>query len=182
MKHERKAILYIAMSLDGFIAKTDDDLTFLSRVQEEGQDYGYNEFIKSVDTVIMGRKTYDWIMKQVREFPHSNLDSYIITRTPRPDINKTKFYTGNFKELLLNLKKEDGRHIFIDGGAEIVNELLKDNLIDEFYISVIPVLLGDGIRLFKNGLPEQKLRLISSNHFKTGLVQLHYEFEDNNKV
>ncbi len=178
MKLERKVILYIATSLDGYIAKPNDDLTFLSHVQEEGQDYGYTEFINKIDTVIMGRKTYEWVMKQVKEFPHSNLDSYIITRTPRQNIKKIKFYTGNLKELILKLKKVDGKNIFIDGGAEIVNVLLKDKLIDEFYISIIPILLGNGTRLFKNGLPEQKLRLKNSNHFKTGLVQLHYEIEN----
>jgi len=178
MNPERKVILYIATSLDGYIAKPNDDLSFLSRVQKEGQDYGYAKFIKTVDTVIMGRKTYDWVMKQVKEFPHSQLDSYIITRTPRQDIGKTKFYTGNLKELLLTLKKVKGKNIFIDGGAEIANNLLKEKLIDEFYISMIPILLGNGIRLFKEGLPEQKLRLISSKRFETGLVQLHYQLDE----
>jgi len=179
MKPERKVILYIASSLDGYIAKPNDDLSFLSRIQKDGQDYGYAEFIENVDTVILGRKTYDWIMKQVKEFPHAQLDSYIITRTPKQDIGKIKFYTGNLKELVLRLKQEKGKNIFIDGGAEIVNELLKEKLINKFYLSIVPILLGDGIRLFKNGLPEQNLRLISSKQFETGLIQLQYELDDN---
>jgi len=179
MKPERKVILYIASSLDGYIAKPNDDLSFLSRVQKEGQDYGYAEFIENVDTVILGRKTHDWVMKQVKEFPHAQLDSYIITRTPKQDIGKIKFYTGNLKELVLRLKQEKGKNIFIDGGAEIVNELLKEKLINKFYLSIVPILLGDGIRLFKNGLPEQNLRLISSKQFETGLIQLQYELDDN---
>jgi dihydrofolate reductase len=178
MKPERKVILYIASSLDGYIAKPNDDLSFLSRVQREGQDYGYAEFIKNVDTVILGRKTYDWVMKQVKEFPHAHLDSYIITRTPRQDIGKIKFYTGNLQELVLRLKQEMGKNIFIDGGAEIVNELLKEKLIDQIYLSIIPILLGDGVRLFKEGLPEQNLRLINSKQFETGLIQLQYDLGD----
>ncbi len=178
MEQDRKLILYIAMSLDGYIAKPNDDLTFLSIVQEEGQDYGYAAFIDSVDTVIVGRKTYDWVLTQVPEFPHYDKDAYIITRTPRPDIGKVKFYTGNLKDLVLKLKDEPGKNIFVDGGAEIVNALLKENLIDEFYISIIPILLGDGVRLFKNGRPEQALTLLQTTYFEKGLVQLHYQIAD----
>lgn len=82
------------MSLDGYIAKHNDDLSFLSIVQEDGEDYGYSDFIKSVDTVILGRKTYDWVMKQVSKFPHSDKETYVITRTSKPDIGKTRFYDG----------------------------------------------------------------------------------------
>ena len=98
---DRKVVLYIAMTLDGYIAKPNDDLSFLSRVEQEGEDYGYVEFLKSVDTVILGRKTYDWIMTQVPEFPHADLNSYIITRTPRPNVGKLHFYT---KKLCLSMK------------------------------------------------------------------------------
>lgn len=176
---DRKVILYIAASLDGYIAKPNNDLSFLSLVQKEGEDYGYGEFIKSIDTVILGRKTYDWVMTQVPEFPHADKNSFIITRTARPDIGKTKFYTGKLKDLVSKLKSEQGKHIFIDGGAEIVNELLKENLIDEFIISIIPVLLGNGTRLFKDGRPEQKLKLVSTKHFEKGLVQVHYTCQEN---
>lgn len=175
MNTERKVILYIASSLDGYIAKPGDDLSFLSSVEKEGEDYGYNEFIGSIDTVIMGRRTYDWVMTQVPEFPHADKTSYIVTRTARPNIGNTHFYTGNLKELVLRLKRENGGNIFIDGGAEIVHELLKERLIDEVIISIIPVLVGDGIRLFKDGRPEQTMKLISTKQFSTGLVQVHYK-------
>lgn len=175
MNGVRKVILYIATSLDGYIAKPNDDLDFLSIVQQEGEDYGYTDFIKSVDTVILGRKTYDWVMTQVSEFPHADKNTYVITRTPKPSIGKTNFYTGKLNELINRLKAESGENIFIDGGAEIVNELLKDNLIDEFIISVIPILVGNGTKLFKDGRPEQKLELLSTKQFKKGLTQLHYK-------
>lgn len=179
MVTDRKVILYIASSLDGYIAKPNDDLSFLSIVQQDGEDYGYADFVKSVDTVILGRKTYDWVMTQVPEFPHADKNSFIITRTSRPSVGKTSFYTDNLKDLILRLKSEQGKNIFIDGGAEIVNELLKENLIDEFVISIIPILLGDGVKLFKDGRPEQKLTLISTKQFETGLTQLHYKRIDN---
>jgi len=176
---DRKVILYIAMSFDGYIAKRDGDLSFLSIVEKEGENYGYTDFVKTVDTVIVGRKTYDKILSMGYAFPHSDKDTYIITRTSRPSVGSVKFYTGSLNDLVARLKSTDGKHIFVDGGAEIVNELLKDNLIDEFYISVIPVLLGDGISLFKSGRPVIGLKLISSKSFEKGLVQLHYKREAN---
>lgn len=175
MTTERKVILYIAMSLDGYIAKPNDDLSFLSIVEQEGEDYGYTDFVNTVDTVIIGRKTYDWVLTQVSEFPHADKNAFVVTRTAKPSIGKTNFYTGKLKELVLRLKAENGKNIFVDGGAEIVNELLKDNLIDEFLISVIPILVGNGTKLFNDGRPELKLELISTKQFNKGLVQLHYQ-------
>lgn len=171
----RKLILYISSSMDGYIAKPNDDLSFLEMVQKEGEDYGYHDFIKTVDTVILGRKTYDWVMKQVATFPHADKETYIITRTEKLKTGNINFYNGNLKDLVLGLKKEQGKNIFCDGGAEVVNELLQDGLIDEFIISIIPVLVGNGTRLFQDGRPEQKLELISSKQFDTGLIQLHYK-------
>jgi dihydrofolate reductase len=117
----RKVTLYIAISLDGYIAKPNDDLSFLAIVEKEGEDYGYADIVNSIDTVIIGRKTYDWIMDQVPEFIHADKNTYVITRTAKESIGNTSFYTGNLKDLILKLKTEPGKDIFIDGGAEIVN-------------------------------------------------------------
>ncbi len=171
----RKLILYIACSLDGYIAKPNDDLSFLDRVQKENEDYGYYNFISSVDTVIIGRKTYDWVMTKVDVFPHSDKETYVITRTQKPAIGNIVFYTGNLVNLVNGLKNKPGKNIFCDGGAEIVNELLKENLFDELIISIVPVLVGEGTKLFKYGRPEQGLELVSVKEFDTGLVQLHYK-------
>jgi dihydrofolate reductase len=121
----RKVVLYIAMSLDRYIAKANDDLSFLSIVEQEGQDYGYADFIKTIDSVIVGRKTYDKVLSMGFDSPHTNMDTYIISRTSRPNIGSTKFYTGDLKTLIEKLKSETGKNIFCDGGAEIANILLK---------------------------------------------------------
>lgn len=170
----RKVLLYIATSLDGYIATNDGDLNFLSSVEQEGEDYGYYDFVKSVDAVIVGRKTYEKVLSMGFEFPHTDKDAYIITRTPRPSIGSVQFYTGKLKPLVEELKSKEGKNIYCDGGAEIVNELMKHDLIDEYIISVIPVFLGGGIRLFKDGRSEQKLELLSTKSFEKGLVQLYY--------
>ncbi len=172
---ERKVILYIAMSIDGYIAGKDDNLDFLSMVELEGEDYGYSGFINTVDTVIMGRRTYDKVLSFGIEFPHAGKECYILTRTKKPSEGNKHFYNKNIAELIHSLKSKTGKNIFCDGGAETVHLLLQKKLIDEIIISVIPVFLGDGIRLFNGEEPEQKLKLISCKSFEKGLVQLYYQ-------
>jgi len=171
----RKVFLYIATSLDGYIATKNENLDFLSLVEQEGEDYGYADFIKTVDTVIVGRKTYDKVLSMGFDFPHADKESYIITRTPKPAIGNIQFYTENLEALILKLKEKDGQNIFVDGGAEIVNLMMNDNLIDVFCVSIIPVLLGDGISLFQDNRPELQLKFVRSETFKSGLVQIWYQ-------
>lgn len=172
----RKLSLFIATSLDGYIAKPNDDLSFLRLVEKEGEDYGYAKFTGTIDTLIIGRKTYDYVVKEIGSSHYDNgeRDVYVITRTERPSVGKVKFYTGNLSELVHHLKSKEGKNIYCDGGAEIINELLNHELIDEITISVIPILLGAGTRLFQDGRPEQLLELVKTETFDTGLVQLHY--------
>ena len=178
----KKVILYIAMSLDGYIAKPNDDLSFLSIVEKVGEDNGYSELLSQVDTIILGRKTYDWVIKQVGELPYKDKNVYIITKTLRPNKGKIVFYSGNLTELIHNLKIQNQKNILCEGGAEIVNELLRKDLIDERIISIIPILVGKGIRLFDENRPEQKLKLISVKTFETGLIQLHYKRFNQDKL
>ncbi len=170
----RKVILYIACSIDGYIAKNDDDISFLSVVEKDGEDYGYSDFIQGIDTVILGRKTYDKVLTLVPEFPHADKETYVITRTPKAQIGNILFYTGELPSLIHDLKSRDGKNIFVDGGAKLVNELLKQKLIDEMIVSIIPTTIGDGIRLFQSGIAEQQWKLIESKSFDTGLVQIKY--------
>jgi len=181
MSNNRQVFLFIAMSLDGYIAKPNDDLSFLSIVEKEGEDYGYSNFTANIDTIIIGRKTYDYVLKEIGSTHYDNgqRDVYVITRTERPSIGRTTFYSGNLTDLLKRLKSENGKNIYCDGGAEIINELLQHDLIDEITISIIPILVGSGTRLFKDGRPEQKLKLVNVKTFDTGLTQLHYKLADN---
>lgn len=173
----RAISLFIATSLDGYIAKPNDDLSFLKLVEKEGEDYGYAEFTDTIDTLIIGRRTYDYVLKEIGSSHYDNgqREVYVITRTERPQIGKTIFYTGDITELVKRLKSKKGKNIYCDGGAEVINELLKHDLIDELIISVVPVLLGNGTRLFKDGRPEQILEFIKAKTFETGLAQFHYK-------
>jgi dihydrofolate reductase len=102
----RKLIIYIATSLDGYIAKPNDDLSFLKLVEKEGEDYGYAEFTATIDTIILGRKTYDWVLREIGSSHYDNGDRnvYVITRTEKPNVGKTIFYTGDLTELVQQLK------------------------------------------------------------------------------
>ena len=180
----RKIALFIAMSLDGYIAKPNDDLSFLKIVEKEGEDYGYAEFIDKIDTIIIGRKTYDYVLKEIGSSHYDNgqRDVYVMTRTERPKVGRTTFYTGNLTDLVKRLKAEEGKNIYCDGGAEVINELLKHDLIDKFIIAVIPILLGNGTRLFKDGRPEQTLEFMTAKTFVTGLTQLHYKRKNKQRL
>lgn len=170
----RKVILYIAMSLDGFIAKEDDNIDFLTTVDLPGEDYGYSSFLKDIDTVIWGRKTYDKVLTLSTDFLHKDKKVYVLSRS-RTGTDRNIEYVNDIKALIHNLRKKEGLNIYCDGGSEIVFELLKHSLIDRLIVSVIPHLLGNGIRLFKAGLPEHKLKFKQSISYPSGLVQLWYD-------
>lgn len=172
----RKLSVYIASSLDGYIAKPNDDLSFLQLVEKEGEDYGYAEFVEHIDTLIIGRKTHDYVVRHLGDsyYDNGDRDVYVITRSPKASSGRTVFYSGSLVDLVARLKSESGKNIYCDGGAEVINALLKEDLIDELIISIIPVLVGDGTRLFQDGRPEQLLQFVEAKTFDSGLVQLHY--------
>ena len=176
----KKLALYISMSLDGYLATKNDDLSWLSIVEKEGEDYGYTAFNKTVDTYIVGRATYDKVLELTGgSFPAAEqLKCYVITHQKRESENGVTFYNGNIEVLIAKLKSQSGKNIHCDGGAQIVKLLQDKNLIDEFIISIIPILLGDGKRLFIGESTSTNLQLVNSTSFKTGLVQLHYKRKD----
>lgn len=170
----RRVVLYIAASVDGYIAKRGGDIGFLKQVESPGEDYGYVEFARGVDTVIMGRKTYDKA-KKFAVFPHEGRRVIVLSRKKKGKDARAEFRSGDLSKLIAKLKNEPGRDVFVDGGAEAVHSLLKKDLIDVLIVSTIPVLLGGGVPLFKSGRPERRLKLVSSRAFPTGLVQSRYE-------
>lgn len=174
MSEERKVILYIAQSLDGFIARADDDISWLSVVERENEDYGYEAFVKTVDTVFMGRRTYDKVLSFDMDFHHKDRKCYVLSRSKSGSDDNVTFYDGDLCTLVSRLKSEPGKHIFVDGGAEVVKAFREEGLIDEYVISIIPIMLGRGIRLFKDIDVESKVELVDHKVFASGLVQLTY--------
>lgn len=170
----REVVLYIAQSLDGYIATESGRLEWLDTVAAEGEDYGYNKFVATVDTVIIGRKTYDKVMSFGIEFPHKGRKTFVLSRSLSGKTDDVLFYNGDVSSLINEIRQSPGMNIYVDGGSELVLEILKNDLIDRFIISIIPVMLGSGIRLFQSGFSQMNVSLDDCLKFPSGLVQLHY--------
>ena len=128
----RKVILYISMSLDGFIATKEDDISWLSSMEKEGEDYGYSAMSERIDTYIIGRITYEVVLELTGgHFPQAEkYDCYVLTRQERFNENGIQFYNGAIEDLIQALKKQEGKDIYCDGGGQIVKLLLEKNLIN----------------------------------------------------
>lgn len=164
-------ILFIATSLDGYIAGPDDDISWLFT----DEDYGFNNFYDSIDALIMGRNSYDVICK-LGKWPYEGKKAVIVTRTGEIKVSTpdTTVFKGNLPELGKKLEKQGCKRVWLVGGGELVSSFLKEDLVDEVVVSLHPVLLGQGIRLFPGGFPLTMLDLKAAESFESGLVQLTY--------
>jgi dihydrofolate reductase len=165
---ERKLSLFIASSLDGFIARKDGGIDWLFA---DG-DYGYKRFYNSVDTILMGRKTYETALRLGENF--AGKTCYVFTRRKRASKGNITFVSDPVS-LAKRIKSELGKGIFLEGGGETISTFLNEGLIDEIVLSIHPILIGEGIPLFRNLKNQIGLKLLDSTSFKSGLVQLRFE-------
>ncbi|MEE1518098.1 MAG: dihydrofolate reductase family protein [Lachnospiraceae bacterium] len=179
----RKVILYIAMSLDGYIADQNGKVDWLNAYNgvEAGTD-SYSLLLEKVDTVVMGYNTYHQIVTELspEQWAYEGLKSYVITHNKIPSNPEIIFVNNSPSDLVKNLKKESGKDIWICGGANIISQLMQEELIDKFHISVIPTILGNGIRLFDDINNEMKLDLVQTKS-GSGIVELIYEHRSNGR-
>jgi len=164
--------VFLAMSLDGYIAGPNDDLTWLEPMQ--GEEHGYTAFFASIDALVVGRRTYD-IVLGFPQWPYNGKRVYVVTNRPAEPRPGVAFVRGTPAEVLANV---DATHVYVDGGA-IVRQFLAARLVDDLTISVVPMLLGAGIRLFETAAPGPALELLGAQAFKNGLVQLRYRVAHN---
>lgn len=173
MKTEQlKISIYIAASIDGYIARKDNSLDWLDRVGGFDEDYGFKSLIDSIDTLIIGRKTYE-IATTVPD-PYPGKKVVVLSNSLSSVKDSMELYRGDLSELVAKLKSSGSRHIWVDGGVTI-SQFLASELVDTMTLSIIPVLLGDGLPLFNVIGKEIPCRLISSQAYQSGLVQQHYE-------
>ncbi len=170
----REVVLYIAASLDGYIATKEDGLEWLFQTEGEG-DNGYSEFYESVDTIIMGRKTYDWILNHEGDnFPYKNKQCLVFSRTEQQEDENVEFVNGNVHELVAELKKMEGKSIWIVGGGELLHYFIKEQLVDKWIINIAPTIIGEGIPLFKQLDFETRLSLITVKRHNQ-FAEMQYE-------
>ncbi|MFR8227924.1 MAG: dihydrofolate reductase family protein [Lachnospirales bacterium] len=173
----RTVSLFIAMSLDGYIADSKGRVDWLQgQGKDEEQIDSYLEFIKEMDTVLMGWNTYHQIVEELspKQWIYDDLTTYVVTHKNLASSEKIRFTDSNPAELIRSLKKEKGKGIWICGGANLISQLIKENCIDYYYITVIPTLLGSGIRLFEPREGEILLKLRYTRSYN-GMIDLVYE-------
>ena len=164
------------MSEDGFIAGENDNIDFLNEFQVEGEDYGYGSFIKTISSIIVGRKTYEKVINMRYPY-HEGKDVYVITRNTRLSSDRLHFHTGDLKSLINELKRTNSGNIYCDGGAELAQTLISFGIIDKIILSIIPVNLQKGTLLFKNGFVPSDFQVEHKVEFKTGLIQYIYNLK-----
>lgn len=173
----RKAVLYIAMSLDGFIADSRGGVDWLNGQGEDSENVDtYSEFIKGIDTVLMGWKTYHQVTAELSpgQWIYGGLQTYVFTHGSRVSTEEICFTDEEPAALLRRLKMKSGKDIWVCGGADLAGQLMRADLIDRYHIAVIPTLLGSGVRLFGELPEERKLMLVGTQSYN-GIVELVYE-------
>ena len=172
----RKISLFIAISLDGYIADSKGSVDWLKGQSNENENVdSYSEFVKNIDTILMGWNTYRQIVTELspKEWVYNKFTTYVITHNEHTSSENIRFVNINPADLVKRLKEEKGKDIWICGGANLVQQLVNEDLIDCYYTTVIPTLLGSGIRLFENAKYEIKLRLLNTQSYN-GMTDLIY--------
>ena len=178
LKIMKKIKLYIAASIDGYIARSDGDLDWLTKYPiNSDTNYGYDDFYKPVDIVIMGGKTYRDILNMDFVWPYKDKTTYVITHNPMGTNENVHFITENVVEEISKLRIGNGKDIWLVGGGQLITILLNQDMVDEMTITTIPILLGNGIPLFPDNPKESQWELQNSMSYKNGVVQTKYKIK-----
>ena len=170
--------LYIATSIDGYIARKDNSIDWLESLDNPNQiDHGYGAFYETIDTVVMGRKTYEEVLGFGVDWPYPNCQTFVITTNK--DFKTTTPHTAVLNSLdettIGSLKQQSSKDIWLVGGGQIISAFLNLNAIDDMLITLIPIVLGEGLPLFPNSPNEKQFTLDSVEGFETGAVNLVYK-------
>lgn len=173
---QRKIIVNIATSADGYVARPDGDLAWLTDRPAPKGFYGLPEFERSVDAKILGRKTFDRSLELGARFGGSTTH-YVFSRKPAPASLPAgvRFVNAPIREFAGQLRTQPGKNVWMMGGGEIIGSFLDEGAIDEFIITVVPIFIGEGIPLIAPRHREVALHLLSAQPFPDGVVLLHYE-------
>jgi dihydrofolate reductase len=169
---KRRVILYIATSIDGHIADDEGSLDWLHTTQGEG-DNGYSEFIERIDTVVMGNKTYKKIQTMDVPFPHSGKECFVFSNQETGSDEHVQYTNENVVDFIERLDQKGKKDIWLVGGASLIEHFMQYQLIDELILTIAPVTLGKGIRLFQGESIETRYHLQGIQRINE-FAQLHY--------
>lgn len=162
--------VFVGASLDGYLAREDHSLDWLKPF--EGEEHGYAEFFASVDALAIGRGTYE-VVRAFPEWPYAGKRVVVCTRRPIAAAHGEEAWSGEPRALAEKLDSEGVRRVYLDGGA-LISSFLREDLVDELTVSVVPIILGGGRPLFSGAMPSRALRLVSATPYPSGLVKLRY--------
>jgi len=175
MTNRRRVIVHIATTADGYIARPDGDLEWLTSRPAPKGFYGMNAFMRSIDTTVLGRKTYEVSLRLGAAFGSKSRSIVFSRHAPPADIPPgVEFVSEAISPFVDRLRAQPGKDIWLMGGGEIIASFLDAHAIDEFVISVVPAFIGEGIPLIARRHRHTLLELISSERFEDGLVQSRY--------
>ena len=169
--------LYIATSLDGFIAREDGSIDWLTDYENNSEtDYGYSEFYSAIGTVLMGRKTYEQVLG-FGNWPYKEKKTYVFTRQKEllDHENDVEFFSGGIRNLVQQLKESTEKDIWLVGGSQLIKSFLEEDLVHSLIIFIVPIILGNGIPLFDHIGKQIKLRTLCIEKYENGLVRVEYE-------
>ncbi|NJM72176.1 MAG: dihydrofolate reductase [Scytonema sp. RU_4_4] len=168
----RKIRLFIASSLDGYIARTSGEVDWLFT----DQDYGYNEFLTQIDTVLMGLKTYEQVLT-FGEYPYKGKKSFVFSKTvPVEKDDNVEFVRSDWQSFINRLRQTSGHDMWLVGGAQTIHYFMKHGFVDELILSIHPIILGNGIPLIVNDSNlETVLELKDVKTYDSGLLQVSYD-------
>jgi len=173
----RRVILGFGISLDGYIARRNGDLDFLA-IDKEGESV-MADFFSNIDTTIMGRKTAaaSAKMRESGEIPDTpGMANYVVSRRWKPGKREGfEVVNGPLKAFVRKLKRHPGKDIYLGGGGELARSFLQEDLVDQLFIGLGPILLGDGIPGFPGKFPQRDFKLTECKAYSTGSVGLRYE-------
>lgn len=169
----RKIVLGVGISLDGYIARPDGTLDFLHIVKS---NYSMAPFFKTIDLGLMGRKTYEAALRMTGgKYESYGLRCFVFSRTlPEGERGGPTFTREEPKKFVAQVRKQKGKDIWLMGGGELAREFLKEDLVDELYLGIVPVLVGEGIPLFPAGFPQREFSLVENKTYSGGLIALKY--------